>query len=82
MNLLVTIVVSTTRLEKLMNALGEDGLDEFDLAQLRSVSGPPADEEGSDEEEEDTMMARKMVQTQKVCHKKRSQERGGDGGSR
>ena len=37
-------------LEKLMKALGEDGLDEFDLAQLRMLSGAPADEEA----EEDT----------------------------
>jgi len=41
-------------LDKLMNALGEDGLDEFDLAQLRMLSGPAADEDGSDEEEEDS----------------------------
>lgn len=40
-------------LEKLMNALGEDGLSEFDLAQLRMLSGAAVDEEGSDEEEED-----------------------------
>jgi rRNA-processing protein EBP2 len=40
-------------LEKLMNALGKDGLDEFDLAQLRMLSGPAAGEgeEGSDDEE-------------------------------
>jgi rRNA-processing protein EBP2 len=37
-------------LEKLMKALGEDGLDEFDLAQLRMLSGAPAGEEA----EEDT----------------------------
>jgi rRNA-processing protein EBP2 len=41
-------------LEKLMNALGEDGLDEFDLAQLRMLSGPAASEDGSDEEEEES----------------------------
>jgi len=40
-------------LEKLMKALGEDGLDEFDLAQLRMLSGTAApDEEGSSEDEE------------------------------
>jgi rRNA-processing protein EBP2 len=39
-------------LEKLMDALGEDGLNEFDLAQLRTLSGPVAGEEGSDDEEE------------------------------
>jgi hypothetical protein len=39
-------------LEKLMNALGEDGLDEFDLAQLRTLTGSAAGEEESDEEEE------------------------------
>jgi rRNA-processing protein EBP2 len=37
-------------LEKLMNALGEDGLDEYDLAQLRMLTGSAAGEE-SDEEE-------------------------------
>lgn len=37
-------------LEKLVKALGEDGLDEFDLAQLRMLSGAAADEDGSDEE--------------------------------
>jgi rRNA-processing protein EBP2 len=42
-------------LEKLMNALGEDGLSEFDLAQLRMLSGAAADEEeGSNGEEEDS----------------------------
>ena len=40
-------------LEKLMNALGEDGLSEFDRAQLRMLSGAAAGEEGSDGEEED-----------------------------
>ena len=39
-------------LEKLMNALGEDGLSEFDLAQLRMLSGSVAGEEGSDGEED------------------------------
>ena len=37
-------------LEKLMKALGEDGLDEFDLAQLRMLSGAATGEES----EEDT----------------------------
>lgn len=37
-------------LEKLVKALGEDGLDEFDLAQLRMLSGAAADEDESDEE--------------------------------
>lgn len=32
-------------LEKLVKALGEDGLDEFDLAQLRMLSGAAAGEE-------------------------------------
>ena len=36
-------------LEKLMKALGEDGLDEFDLAQLRMLSGPAAGEEADDD---------------------------------
>ncbi|KAH9969727.1 eukaryotic rRNA processing protein EBP2-domain-containing protein [Russula dissimulans] len=40
-------------LEKLMKALGEDGLDEFDLAQLRMLSGAAVDEEGNGEDEED-----------------------------
>jgi len=40
-------------LEKLMTALGEDGLDEFDLAQLRMLSGTAVDEEGSSEDEEE-----------------------------
>jgi rRNA-processing protein EBP2 len=35
-----------------MNALGKDGLDEFDLAQLRMLSGAAAGEEGSDQDEE------------------------------
>ena len=39
-------------LKKLMNALGEDGLSEFDLAQLRMLSGSAAGEEGSDGEED------------------------------
>ena len=38
-------------LEKLMNALGEDGLDEFDLAQLRMLTGSAAGEEDDSEEE-------------------------------
>ncbi len=38
-------------LEKLVSALGEDGLDEFDLAQLRMLSGAAADWKASDEEE-------------------------------
>ena len=41
-------------LEKLMNALGEDGLSEFDLAQLRMLSGSAAGEEGSNGEEADS----------------------------
>ncbi|KAI9508749.1 eukaryotic rRNA processing [Russula earlei] len=38
-----------------MRALGDDGLDEFDLAQLHMLTGDAVDEEGSgeDEEEED-----------------------------
>ena len=41
-------------LEKLMNALGEDGLSEFDLAQLRMLSGAAAgEEEDSSDGEED-----------------------------
>jgi rRNA-processing protein EBP2 len=36
-------------LEKLMKALGGDGLDEFDLAQLRMLSGSAEREEGSGE---------------------------------
>jgi rRNA-processing protein EBP2 len=36
-------------LEKLMKALGEDGLDEFDLAQLRMLSGAAAGEETEDD---------------------------------
>ena len=40
-------------LENLVRALGEDGLDEFGLAQLRMLAGSPVDEEESDEEEED-----------------------------
>jgi rRNA-processing protein EBP2 len=40
-------------LEKLMNALGEDGLDEYDLAQLRMLTGSAAGEE-RDEEEHDS----------------------------
>jgi rRNA-processing protein EBP2 len=38
-------------LEKLMNALGEDGLDEFDLTQLRMLTGSAADEVNDSEEE-------------------------------
>jgi rRNA-processing protein EBP2 len=36
-------------LEKLMELLGEDGLDEFDLAQLRMLSGAAAGEEAEDD---------------------------------
>ena len=36
-------------LEKLVKALGEDGLDEFDLAQLRMLSGAAASEESEDD---------------------------------
>jgi rRNA-processing protein EBP2 len=36
-------------LEKLVKALGEDGLDEFDLAQLRMLSGAAAGEETEDD---------------------------------
>ena len=39
-------------LEKLVRALGEDGLDEFDLTQLRILAGSPVGEEGDGEEEE------------------------------
>ena len=39
---------------EIMNALGEDGLSEFDLAQLRMLSGSAAGEEGSDGEEADS----------------------------
>ena len=39
-------------LEKLMKALGEDGLNEFDLAQLRTLTGAAAsDEEGGEEDD-------------------------------
>jgi hypothetical protein len=41
-------------LEKLMNALGEDGLDEYDLAQLRMLTGPAAGEESDEEEGHDS----------------------------
>ena len=38
-------------LEKLMKALGEDGLNEFDLAQLRTLTGAAAsDEEGGEDD--------------------------------
>ena len=37
-------------LEKLVRALGEDGLDEFDLTQLRMLAGPPVGEEEDGEE--------------------------------
>ena len=42
-------------LEKLVRALGEDGLDEFDLTQLRMLACPPVGEEedGKEEDEED-----------------------------
>lgn len=38
-------------LKKLVKALGEDVLDEFDLAQLRMLSAAAAGEDGSDEED-------------------------------
>lgn len=39
-------------LEKLMKALGEDGLNEFDLAQLHTLTGTAAsDEEGGEEDD-------------------------------
>jgi rRNA-processing protein EBP2 len=41
-------------LEKLMSALGEDGLDEYDLAQLRMLTGPAAGEESDEEEGHDS----------------------------
>ena len=41
--------VDDEALEKLVKALGEDGLDEFDLAQLRILSGAAADEETEDD---------------------------------
>lgn len=37
-------------LENLMKALGEDGLDEFDLAQLRMLSGAAADDQAEDDD--------------------------------
>jgi rRNA-processing protein EBP2 len=37
-------------LEKLMKALGEDGLDEFDLAQLRMLSGTAVSEDDANAE--------------------------------
>ena len=40
-------------LEKLVRALGEDGLNEFDLTQLRMLAGPPIGEEEDGEEEEE-----------------------------
>jgi hypothetical protein len=40
-------------LERLMNALGEDGLDEYDLAQLRMLTGSAAGEESDEEEGHD-----------------------------
>src|SRR6267154_521614 len=40
-------------LEKLLKALGEDGLDKFDLAQLHMLSGAAAGDESEDEESEE-----------------------------
>ena len=40
-------------LQKLVRALGEDGLDEFDLTQLRMLAGSPVGEEEDGEEEDD-----------------------------
>jgi len=39
-------------LEKLVRALGEDGLDEFDLTQLRMLVGSPVGEEEDGEEDD------------------------------
>lgn len=39
-------------LEKLVRALGEDGLDEFDLTQLRMLAGSPVGEEEDGEEDD------------------------------
>jgi rRNA-processing protein EBP2 len=41
--------VDDEALEKLVKALGEDGIDEFDLAQLRMLSGAAAGEETVDD---------------------------------
>ena len=41
--------VDDEALEKLVKALGEDSLDEFDLAQLRMLSGAAAGEETEDD---------------------------------
>ena len=48
--------VDEAGLENLLKALGNDGLDEFDQAQLRTLAGEDGEEEdsGSEEEEEDT----------------------------
>ena len=40
-------------MEKLMKALGEDGLNEFDLAQLHTLAGDDEGDEGSSDESED-----------------------------
>jgi rRNA-processing protein EBP2 len=40
-------------LEKLVRALGEDGLDEFDRTQLRMLVGSPVGEEEEEEEDDD-----------------------------
>jgi rRNA-processing protein EBP2 len=40
-------------LQNLVKALGEDGLDEFDLAQLRMLNGSPIDEEEESGEDDD-----------------------------
>lgn len=40
-------------LQNLVRALGEDGLDEFDLAQLRMLAGSPVDEESGEDDDAD-----------------------------
>jgi rRNA-processing protein EBP2 len=40
-------------LQNLVKALGKDGLDEFDLAQLRMLTGSPVDEEEESGEDDD-----------------------------
>jgi len=37
-------------LQNLVRALGEDGLDEFDLTQLRMLAGSPVDEESGEDD--------------------------------
>src|SRR6267154_950941 len=60
-------------LEKLLKALGEDGLDEFDLAQLHMLSGAAAGDESEDDEN-----AERVPENEEPEHEEEEEEEEGE----